>query len=56
MSLRSCVKRSKAFSMVDVSVLLSTTRKFFCESGGAVTCYQGRESQSMHRLLVKDIC
>ena len=38
MSLRSVVKRSKAASMDAVSVLPSTTRKFFCESGGFVTC------------------
>lgn len=37
MSLRS-VKESKAASMAEASVLLSTTRKFFCESGGLVTC------------------
>ena len=39
MSLRSCVKLSKAASMALVSVFWSTTMKFFCESGGAVTCY-----------------
>ena len=38
MSLRSVVKRSKVASMVGVSVLLSTTRKFFWESGPGVTC------------------
>jgi hypothetical protein len=38
MSLRSSVKRSKACSMAAVSVLWSTTRKFFCESGAGVTC------------------
>lgn len=39
MSLRSSVNLSKAASMADVSVLLSTTRKFFWLSGGCVTCY-----------------
>lgn len=38
MSLRSLVKRSKAASMADVSVLPSTTKKFFWLSGGWVTC------------------
>ena len=38
MSFLSVVNRSKASSMVALSVLPSTTRKFFCESGGAVTC------------------
>jgi hypothetical protein len=38
MSLRSEVKRSKAASMALFSVLASTTRKFFCASGGWVTC------------------
>jgi hypothetical protein len=37
-SLRSEVKRSKAASMALFSVLASTTRKFFCASGGWVTC------------------
>lgn len=37
MSLRS-MSLSKVDSMVALSVLLSTTRKFFCESGAAVTC------------------
>ena len=39
MSLRSEVKRSKAASMALFSVLASTTRKFFCASGGCVTCW-----------------
>lgn len=39
MSFRSTVKRSNAASMALFSVLLSTTRKFFWESGGCVTCY-----------------
>lgn len=39
MSFRSCVYRSKACSMIEVSVLASTTRKFFWASGGSVTCY-----------------
>jgi hypothetical protein len=38
MSLRSLVYRSNACSMAEVSVLWSTTRKFFCASGGGVTC------------------
>lgn len=38
MSFRSRVKLWKAFSMVEVSVLESTTRKLRCESGGSVTC------------------
>lgn len=37
MSLRS-MSLSKVDSMVALSVLLSTTRKFFCESGPVVTC------------------
>lgn len=41
MSLRSEVKRSKAASMALFSVLASTTRKFFCASGGWVTCCAG---------------
>lgn len=40
MSLRS-MNCSKVDSMVALSVLLSTTRKFFFESGAAVTCYTG---------------
>lgn len=38
MSFLSVVKRSNVSSIVGVSVFGSTTRKFFCESGGAVTC------------------
>ena len=38
-SFRSLVKRSKACSIVEVSVFGSTTKKFFCASGGGVTCY-----------------
>lgn len=38
MSFLSDVKRSKAASMAAVSVLASTTRKFFWLSGGGVTC------------------
>ena len=38
-SFLSFVNLSKASSIAALSVLLSTTRKFFCESGGAVTCY-----------------
>lgn len=38
MSFRSCVYLSKACSIVETSVLASTTKKFFCESGGCVTC------------------
>ena len=38
-SFLSVVNFSKASSIAALSVLLSTTRKFFCESGGAVTCY-----------------
>lgn len=34
------VKLSKADSMAAVSVLLSTTRKFFCASAPAVMCYR----------------
>jgi hypothetical protein len=37
-SFLSLVKRTKAASIAAVSVLASTTRKFFWESGGAVTC------------------
>jgi len=43
MSLRSCVKRSKASSMAASSVFWSTTRKFFWASGGAVTCCSGED-------------
>jgi hypothetical protein len=39
MSLRSEVKLLKAASISVFSVLLSTTRKFFDESGGFVTCW-----------------
>ena len=38
-SFLSVVNLSKASSIAALSVLLSTTRKFFCESGGCVTCY-----------------
>ena len=38
MSFLWCVYLSKACSMVEVSVLASTTRKFFWASGGCVTC------------------
>lgn len=38
MSFRSCVYLSKACSIVGTSVFASTTKKFFCESGGCVTC------------------
>jgi hypothetical protein len=38
--------------MVALSVLLSTTRKFFCESGGAVTCYM--QSGVSDLFVVKD--
>jgi hypothetical protein len=38
MSFLSEVNLSNAASIAALSVLLSTTRKFFCESGGAVTC------------------
>jgi hypothetical protein len=41
MSLRSLTKRSNAASMAELSVLASTTRKFFCESGAGVTCWCG---------------
>ena len=40
MSFLSWVYLSKACSIVEVSVLASTTRKFFCASGGWVTCYK----------------
>lgn len=46
MSLRSEVKRSKAASMALFSVLASTTRKFFCASGGWVTCCALRQSST----------
>lgn len=39
MSFLSDVNRSNAASIAEFSVLLSTTRKFFWESGGDVTCY-----------------
>jgi len=39
MSFLSIVNLSNAASIAEFSVLLSTTRKFFCESGGVVTCY-----------------
>ena len=39
MSFRSLVKLSKAFSISEVSVFASTTRKFRCEEGGSVTCW-----------------
>ena len=48
MSLRSCVKQWKAASIAALSVLESTTRKFFCESGGGVTCYL-RVEADFHR-------
>lgn len=38
MSFLSSVNRSNADSMVLFSVFWSTTRKFFCESGGGLTC------------------
>jgi hypothetical protein len=38
-SFLSFVNFSNASSIAESSVLPSTTRKFFCESGGAVTCY-----------------
>ena len=38
MSLRSWVNLSKADSIAAVSVLPSTTKKFFCASAPAVTC------------------
>ncbi len=38
MSLRFDVKFSNAVSITESSVFASTTRKFFWESGGAVTC------------------
>lgn len=38
-SFRSWVKLSNAFSIVEVSVLESTTRKFRWASGPSVTCY-----------------
>lgn len=38
MSFLSRVNLSNACSIVDVSVLASTTRKFFWASGGGVTC------------------
>jgi hypothetical protein len=41
MSLRSWVNLSNAASMAAVSVLASTTRKFFWLSGGCVTCWNG---------------
>lgn len=41
MSFLSVVNLSNAASIAEFSVLLSTTRKFFCESGGVVTCYMG---------------
>lgn len=41
MSFRSWVKWSKVDSMAAVSVLLSTTRKFFCASAPAVMCCRG---------------
>jgi len=41
MSFLSVVNLSNAASIAEFSVLLSTTRKFFCESGGVVTCYIG---------------
>lgn len=47
MSFLSVVKRSKAASMAALSVLASTTRKFFWESGGAVTCCSGLSSVSL---------
>lgn len=40
MSFLSVVNRSKAAWIVALSVLASTTRKFFWLSGGAVTCYR----------------
>jgi hypothetical protein len=38
-SFRSCVKSWNAFSIAEVSVFASTTRKFRCGSGPAVTCW-----------------
>jgi hypothetical protein len=48
MSLRSTVKRSNAASIAVFSVLLSTTRKFFWESGGCVTCYLECQTLSLY--------
>jgi hypothetical protein len=39
MSFLSSVNLSNAASMAALSVFPSTTRKFFCESGGGLTCY-----------------
>lgn len=44
MSFLSLVNLSNAASIAAVSVLESTTRKFFCESGGLVTCYLNQYS------------
>lgn len=49
-SLRSLVNLSKAPSIVASSVLASTTRKFFCESGAEVTCL-AEDQQAERRLL-----
>jgi len=43
MSFLSVVNLSNAASIAALSVLASTTRKFFWLSGGAVTCYRGYE-------------
>lgn len=40
MSFRSWVYESNAFSIAEVSVFWSTTRKFRWASGGSVTCYR----------------
>ena len=48
MSLRSCVKRSNAASMSAFCVFASTTRKFFFESGGCVTCYGAFSTYPVH--------
>lgn len=48
MSFLSFVKSWNAFSIVEVSVLESTTRKFRWASGPSVTCYCSRENMLVY--------
>lgn len=51
MSFLSEVKLSNAPAIVEFSVFESTTRKFFCESGGSVICCLWGASQCAESLL-----
>lgn len=50
----SFVKSLNAFSIVDVSVLESTTRKFRWASGPSVTCYCRDRNKLVYNALVSD--